>query len=169
MRSIVFFWLLALGLANTVVASANNFGAIAYDRKTNAYGVAWDLPSQNAANQRALNECARNGKSCAVVVQFANQCAAYALGQGDSWGYGTGGSRAVAESAAQFYCNKNGKSCQIKVWGCTTRPGSGQNGGDSSRSTEVDRDANRRRAEENRRWGGQEQYDRTCRESGGCN
>lgn len=35
-------------------------------------------------------------------------------------------------------------------------------------SSPVDRDANRRRAEENSRWGGQEQYQRTCRESGGC-
>lgn len=157
-----------LGLSAADLFSANNFGAIAYDRKTNAYGVAWDMPTQAAANQRALSECVKSGKNCSVVVSFANQCAAYATGQGDTWGYGTGGSRAVAESAAQFYCSQNGKGCQVRAWGCTTRAGSGQNNGNSSSPPAIDRDANRRRAEENRRWGGEEQYNRTCRESGGC-
>ena len=164
----IFFWVVTLGLSIEGIASADNFGSIAYDRKTNAYGVAWDMPTQAAANQRALNDCAKNGRSCAVVVKFANQCAAYAIGQGDVWGFGTGGSRDVAERAANYYCSQNGKGCQVKVWGCTTQAGSGQEAGNSTSTQQVDRNANRRRAEENKRWGGQEQYDRTCRDSGGC-
>ena len=168
MRRIVFFCVVALGMPLTGLARANNFGAIAYDRQTNAYGVAWDFPTQAAANQRALKDCAKSGRSCGVVVQFANQCGAYATGLGDVWGFGTGGSRAVAEQFAYNYCSQNGKGCQVRVWGCTARPGSGQQAGSNSTQSPVDRDANRRRAEENSRWGGQEQYQRTCRESGGC-
>lgn len=167
---LIFVWVVALGLSIEGIASANNFGSIAYDRKTNAYGVAWDLSTQVAANQRALKECAKNGKSCGVVIQFANQCAAYATGAGDAWGRGFGGSRALAERFALNYCNQNGKGCMVRVWGCTTRAGSGQGPtGSTSQETPPDRDRNRRSAEEAKRWGGQEQYDRVCRESpGGC-
>ena len=168
MKLAIFFFVSGLFYLFAAPVLANNFGALAYDRQTNAYGVAWDMPSQAAANSRALAECAKNSRNCAVVVQFANQCAAYATGQGNIWGYGTGGSRAVAEQFANNYCSQNGKGCQIRVWGCTARPGSGQQAGNNSTQSPVDRDANRRHAEENSRWGGQEQYQRTCRESGGC-
>lgn len=155
MRRIVFFCVVALGMPLTGIAGANNFGAIAYDRQTNAYGVAWDFPTQAAANQRALKDCAKNGRSCGIVVQFANQCAAYATGLADAWGFGTGGSRAVAERFAYNYCSQNGKGCQIRVWGCTARPGSGQQpGNNSTQGPGIDRDANRRRAEENRHGAG---------------
>jgi hypothetical protein len=168
-RRILFFWVVALGMPLTGLASANNFGAIAYDRRTSAFGVAWDLPTQVAANQRALKECAKNGKSCGVVIQFANQCAAYATGTGDAWGRGFGGSRALAERFALNYCNQNGKGCMVRVWGCTTRAGSGQGPTGSTQEAPPDRDRNRRDAEEAKRWGGQEQYDNVCRaRPGGC-
>ncbi len=129
MKLIIFLFVSGLFYLFAAPVSANNFGALAYDRQSNAYGVAWDMPSQAAANSRALAECAKNSRNCAVVVQFANQCAAYATGQGNIWGYGTGGSRAVAEQFANNYCSQNGKGCQIRVWGCTARPGSGQQAG----------------------------------------
>lgn len=168
MKFIIFLFVSGFSYLYVSPAYANNFGAIAFDQQTNAYGVAWDMPSQVAANRRALSDCAKNGRNCAVVVQFANECAAYATGQGNVWGYGRGGTRAVAERFAYQYCSQNGKGCQVRVWGCTYRPGSGQEAGNNSSQTPIDRDANRRHAEENRRWGGQEQYERTCRESGGC-
>jgi hypothetical protein len=83
MKWAIYFFISALFYLFAAPASANNFGALAYDRQSNAYGVAWDMPSQAAANSRALAECAKNSRNCAIVVQFANQCAAYATGQGN--------------------------------------------------------------------------------------
>ena len=148
-------------------AFAQNFGAIAYDGQSNAYGVSWDANSQEAANQFALNKCAKNGNNCYVVVEYVNQCGAYATGPGDIWGKGTGGSRDVAQRFATSYCNQHGSGCAIRAWGCNSMSGGGPTyQGDASPKYDID--ANRRRAEEQKTWGGQEQYDRVCRESGGC-
>jgi hypothetical protein len=81
-------------------ATAANFGAIAYDLQTNGYGISWDQPSQSAADQNALSQCGKNGSNCEVVTRFVDQCGAYAVGPGEIWGSGYGGSRAVAERAA---------------------------------------------------------------------
>ena len=96
---------------------AENYGAIAFDRQTNAFGVSWDVPSQSGANFKALTECQKNGHNCEVVTVFADQCGAYAAGPGDIWGSGYGPSRTVAERWAYNYCSEYGQGCQIKVWG----------------------------------------------------
>lgn len=149
-------------------AAAANFGAIGYDLDTNAYGVSWDLPTQSAADARALSECAKNGRNCHIVTRFVDQCGAYAVGPNQIWGSGYGGSRTAAENAALFYCGQQGSGCVIKVWGCDSMRNRGGNGYSDSATQRPDLDANRRRAEEARSWGGQEQYERICRESGGC-
>lgn len=162
------FSLVLCFFANTAAVAAN-FGAIAYDLETNAYGVSWDQPSQALAYQNALFQCSKHGNNCEVVTRFVDQCGAYAVGPAQIWGSGYGGSRVVAERAALFYCNQHGQGCAIKVWGCNSQPYSGGTWNNGTTQQNPDRDANRRRAEESRSWGGQEQYDRICRESGGCN
>ncbi len=154
-----------LGLCSPAIAS--KMGSIAYDLDTNAYGVAWDHPNQASADATALLQCEKNGRNCAVVTRFIDQCGAFAVGPDQIWGSGYGDSRTIAENAALFYCQQQGQGCAIKVWGCDSSQGYTDNtGGDPS--VPVDRDANRRRAEESRSWGGQEQYERICREGGGC-
>lgn len=172
MRVVTYFYIPLQLFVLTSSAVADNFGAIAYDIKSNAYGASWDQPSQDSANQLALSQCAKNSSNCFVVAQFANQCGAYATGPGETWGYGTGPTQGVAERAAEFYCNQQGGGCRVRVWACNTRAGGNYYEPSNDSSARVDPGAqarNRAYAEESRRWGGQEQYDRVCSESpGGC-
>jgi hypothetical protein len=46
MKLIIFLLVSGFFYLFAAPASANNFGALAYDRQSNAYGVAWDMPSQ---------------------------------------------------------------------------------------------------------------------------
>ncbi len=152
----------------TAPARAINHGAIAFDSQTQAFGVSWDMPSQEGANLRAEAECYKNGKGCHVVATFVDRCGAYAAGPDNIWGSGFGPTRQVAERWALNYCAKYGGGCQIKAWGCNSQPQSGGNFNSDSIASPIDRDANRRRAEESRAWGGEEQYRRICDQSGGC-
>lgn len=155
------------------IAHADNYGAIAYDLKTNGYGLAWDQSNQQAADQVALSKCATVSSNCAVVNRFVNNCGAYATGREETWGTGYGASRSVAENAATFYCNQHGSGCKSRVWACNTTYGSGQTFTDSGSSSRPDPDAaarNRSYAEQSKSWGGQQEYDRICANSpGGCN
>jgi hypothetical protein len=105
-------------------AFANNYGAMAYDRQSGAVGWSYDHPSQKAANDRALRECLRYGSQCAVVVEFMNLCAAYATGPGTTAGWGRDYTRAAAEQRALKACQSRGAHCQIRVWACSSKPGS---------------------------------------------
>ena len=105
-------------------AFATNFGALAYDRNSDSWGASYNYPSQAAANGRALSLC---GSKCAVVVEFYNNCASYAVGTGDSWGFGHDIDRRAAQQRAIAECGKHGKECQIKMTACNSAPDSGSN------------------------------------------
>jgi hypothetical protein len=63
----------------------NNYGAIAYDIGTGAWGWSGDFPSQQAADRHALQKCATRSPKCTVVVRFVNGSGALAAGQGSVW------------------------------------------------------------------------------------
>jgi hypothetical protein len=101
---------------------ANNFGAIAYDETKGVSGLAKNRPSQDAANQAAIAECAKSGGGCVVVMRFVNECAAYARSpKGDS-GWATAWTKRAAESTAMSYCKRYGRSCQVVASACTLPP-----------------------------------------------
>ena len=159
--------------AFTSLAAADEFGAIAYDLHTNGYGVTWDNANQGAADSAALSQCSTVGSNCFIAARFVNQCGAYATGPNEIWGSGYGGSRSVAESAALFYCNKQGTGgCRVRVWGCNSQAPTRAWQGDPNNSTgaiNTRRDQNRSNAEAARQWGGQEEYNRVCSQSAdGC-
>ena len=112
-------WILVLSSAS---ASANHYGAIAYDRASGSWGASWDQPSQQAANTSALRECEKHTSGCAVVVEFLHFCGAYATGPGTTAGWGTDATRAAAEQRAVNACNSRGGPCEAKVWACNTTP-----------------------------------------------
>ena len=161
-------WAVLAFLTIVPAAQADSFGAIAYDLDTNAYGISWDAGTQNTADSSSMMQCGKNGRNCFVAVRFVNACGAFAVGPRQIWGSGYGASRGVAENAALYYCSQRGNGCTVKAWGCDTTFGSGGSFAPSGPSPSIDVDANRRRAEESRRWGGEEQYQRSCRESSGC-
>jgi len=113
-------WILALSSAS---ASANYYGAIAYDRASGSWGTSYNHSSQQAANDHAMRECGKYTSGCAVAVEFwGNFCGAYATGPGTTAGWGTDTTRAAAEQRAVNACNSRGGPCAAKVWACNSPP-----------------------------------------------
>jgi len=112
---------LSLGLAfalgaNQVFAA----GALAIDsNQGEQYGFAFQYPDVGEAQTRALNEC---GAGCQVVLQFADECAAYAADQANGssvYGWATAPSAVGAQSGAISECAaRGGNSCIVRTWGC---------------------------------------------------
>lgn len=98
------------------------FGALAYDANSGASGYSYDYASQQDANARAVSECAKHGSRCAVVMRFANECAAYARSANGGAGWGTAWTKRAAESVAMAYCKKYGPSCQVVTSACSSLP-----------------------------------------------
>ena len=107
-------------LVSSLVPLPSFYGAIAYDRQGGAYGFAYDQPSPVAAGRRALDKCGSPG--CALVLEFADGCGAYATGPNAAAGAGNDYTRTTAEDRALAQCRSAGVNCQVKVWTCNRRP-----------------------------------------------
>ena len=99
------------------------WGALAIDsQQGNSWGWAIDYPTVQEAERRALAEC---GGNCYVVMRFSGQCAAFAADQSRGstiFGWAKDSSSARAKNAALNACRqRGGKSCVVRVWGCTSR------------------------------------------------
>lgn len=113
---------LAVAAAMTGTAqAAEYYGAIAFSQTTGSHGYSFDYGSRGAAQNRALQECARYGGGCIVAAWFRNACGALAVGNGNGWGAEWGRSRAEAQRLALQRCNANTSGCQVVRWVCTTR------------------------------------------------
>lgn len=119
--------LFALSLAQPVHANAdskkksaapNRFGAIAFHRPTQSWGVAYDFARARDANVHALKQCI--DPQCEVVHRFRNGCAAIADGS-RIFAAASGATRTEAEAKAQRKCNeqKGNGSCNVLAWACT--------------------------------------------------
>ncbi|QLF93431.1 DUF4189 domain-containing protein [Pseudomonas sp. ABC1] len=112
---------LSLGLALALGAGqASAAGALAIDsNQGDQYGFAYSYADFGQAQARALNEC---GAGCQVVLQFANECAAYAADQASGssiYGWATASSSGAAQGGAISQCQaQGGSSCTVRVWGC---------------------------------------------------
>ena len=94
----------------------------------NLYGWAVDLPTQEAANKRSLDECTRFGTgTCTVMMEFRNACASYAIDSARSstaYGWAYAADKNSADIEAINECSNRGgagSQCSVRVWGCTTR------------------------------------------------
>ena len=95
-------------------------GALAIDsNQGEQYGFAYSYASYGEAQDRALSEC---GAGCQVVLQFADECAAYAADQSNGssiYGWATAATSGAAQSGALAQCsNQGGNSCTVRTWGC---------------------------------------------------
>ena len=108
-------------LVSSLVPLPSFYGAIAYDRQSGAYGFAYDQPSPVAAGRRALDKCGSPG--CALVLEFADGCGAYATGPNAAAGAGSDYTRTTAEDRALAQCRSAGGNCQVQVWTCNSTPG----------------------------------------------
>ena len=94
-------------------AIPNRFGAIAYHRETQAWGVAYDKARARDAAVEALNQCGQ--QRCEVIHRFKNGCAALVDGPKAAFA-ASGATRDEAETKALKRC---GAGCKPIAWACT--------------------------------------------------
>jgi hypothetical protein len=117
-------FLLAVCIAVFPVEAANNsagpgrYGAIAYHRESQSWGLSFDKARARDANVDALKQCGR--KQCEVVHKFKNGCAALADGP-KTYAALSGATRDEAETKTLRRCaERNGaKECTLIAWACT--------------------------------------------------
>ncbi len=94
-------------------AIPNRFGAIAYHRATQSWGVSFDTARARDASVNALKQCGH--RECEVVHKFKNGCAALADGPKAAV-TSSGATRDEAETKALKRC---GAGCKPIAWACT--------------------------------------------------
>jgi len=92
----------------------NYYGAIAYHRDSQSWGVAYDKLRPRDAAVEALRQCGQ--QRCEVVHQFKNGCAALADGPKAALA-SSGATRDEAETKALKRCG--GERCKLIAWACT--------------------------------------------------
>ena len=91
----------------------NRFGAIAFHRASQSWGVSYDAVRARDASVIALQQCGH--KECEVVHKFRNGCAALADGPKVAVA-ASGATRDEAEAKATRRCGVN---CKPVAWACT--------------------------------------------------
>jgi uncharacterized protein DUF4189 len=91
----------------------NRFGAIAYHRASQSWGVSYDTVRSRDASVNALKQCGH--RECEVVHKFKNGCAALADGP-KAAATSSGATRDEAETKALRRC---GAGCRPVAWACT--------------------------------------------------
>jgi hypothetical protein len=101
-------------------APAPSFGAIAYGRTSRAWGHSFHWGSQAKAESVAMQNCAKRGDDCEVMVWFKRKCGAVASGEGTSAFWGLGNSDGQARAEAKNKCvSDSGKDCEVQVSACS--------------------------------------------------
>jgi hypothetical protein len=97
------------------------YGAIAYGRKSGAWGDSYNWDSQSKAESTALKNCAAHGKDCEVMVWFRNECGAVVSGKGANAYWGIGDGIGAARGNALNKCTKDGggKACTVQASECS--------------------------------------------------
>ena len=96
----------------------NRFGAIAYHRASQSWGVSYDLARARDAALEALKQC--GNRKCEVVHRFKNGCAALADGPKKAV-TASGATRDEAETKAMRICGgpEGEPGCRAIAWACT--------------------------------------------------
>ncbi|MDX2028525.1 MAG: DUF4189 domain-containing protein [Alphaproteobacteria bacterium] len=96
------------------------YGAIAYDEDSGAYGMADASKDKDSAKKSAMRYCSKHGKNCEIVETFSNTCAAIARSvKGDVAWADDDDKRTAAEDAIKR-CNRKAdeKNCHITLMHC---------------------------------------------------
>jgi hypothetical protein len=106
---------------NDSSAPTVTYGAIAFGRKSQAFGYSHGWDSQAKAESVAMQNCGKHGTDCEVMVWFERKCGAVAVRSNSTAVYwGLGNSAAEAQRIAMDQCTKNnGQQCEVKVSHCS--------------------------------------------------
>jgi len=112
------FFLIFPAQAAKQSAIPNRFGAIAYHRASQSWGVSYDTARARDASVTALRQCGH--QQCEIVHKFKNGCAALADGP-KIQAAASGATRDEAETKALGRCAKlnNAATCNLMAWACT--------------------------------------------------
>jgi hypothetical protein len=99
------------------------YGAIAYDEKSGAWGMADASQSKGDAKKSALAYCKKHGSDCEIVESFSKTCAAVAAGTGNRLAWAVDDNPKQAGLDAIKKCGKSGKSgdnsrCFLQLYHC---------------------------------------------------
>jgi hypothetical protein len=99
-------------------ATPNRFGAIAYHRASQSWGVSYDTARARDAGVEALRQCSH--RQCEVVHRFRNGCGALADGP-KVQAAASGATRDEAETRALRRCTEanRAENCKLLAWACT--------------------------------------------------
>lgn len=101
-------------------SQSRRFGAIAYSESKNRYGFSADFPTQAQAEQRAIEECIKDGggNDCKPVWFATPNCGALARGP-NRWGSDYAATRDAAEEKALNNCSDGGRfDCTVDMAVC---------------------------------------------------
>ena len=97
------------------------YGALAFDEESGAYGLADASPDKESARQSALRYCGQHGPSCRIVDSFKSKCAAFSQNTTNAVAWGIGGDMRSAMRQAMKRCGSksDGKSgCHVTLHHC---------------------------------------------------
>jgi len=99
-------------------ATPNRFGAIAYHRASQSWGISYDKARERDASVDALKQCGQ--RECEVIHKFKNGCAALADGL-KIQAVASGATRDEAETKTLRRCAEANRaaSCNLIAWACT--------------------------------------------------
>ena len=104
---------------NTCYAAcpAQKHAAIAYSSATRGFGSSTELPTREAAEAKAIAECAATASSptdCKIVVWFYNRCGTLAIGDPTAYGWAHNLNPAVSNKEALGRCKEfGGENCRV--------------------------------------------------------
>ncbi len=96
--------------------SSESYGAIAFSKRTGRHGFSFGHPGRNAAERRALAECASGSSAsdCGVLTWFHDRCAALVVGDNRAYGSAQDASQEAASRKAIELCAQHGgSSCRV--------------------------------------------------------
>jgi hypothetical protein len=101
-------------------APAHSYGAIAYGRKSGAYGYSFSWADRKKAEATAMRNCGQHGDDCEVAIWFDRRCGAVSADAGPTEFWGLGMDISAARADAMNKCRKTGsKSCEIQASQCS--------------------------------------------------
>jgi hypothetical protein len=98
-----------------------DFGAIAYDTATGAWGESYHWENRDKAESVALQNCQDNkGTDCQVMVWFDRNCGAVAVDDDGNAYWALGDGEGAARENAIGKCNAGGsKDCAVQASECS--------------------------------------------------
>jgi hypothetical protein len=105
-----------------VIQKPSSYGAVAQDNKMGYVGTASKQASKQASINLAIQKCGTD--NCEIIMEYANQCMAYAYGQ-PLKGFKSksfievGLTKKAAEKSALSACRKGARDCKIFVSECS--------------------------------------------------